>query len=82
MQSKNTELSFEPVSTGNGNYYYQHTDFAIPGRGMPLVFQRSYNALDNYAGSLGADWTHNYNIILIQTSSGAVIKWGDGHGET
>jgi RHS repeat-associated protein len=73
----------EPISTGNGNYYYQHTDFMIPGRGMPLVFQRSYNVLDNYAGQLGANWTHSYNIVLSQPVSGtAVIKWGDGHGET
>jgi RHS repeat-associated protein len=78
------EIPFaEPVSTGNGNYYYQHTDLAIPGRGLPLVFQRSYNALDNYAGPLGANWTHGLNIILSQTAAGvATIRWGDGHGET
>ncbi len=72
----------EPISTGNGNYYYQPTDFVIPGRGMPLVFQRTYNALDNYSGPLGANWTHSFNIILSVTTTGAVIKWGDGHGET
>ncbi|MGD0222420.1 MAG: SBBP repeat-containing protein [Terriglobia bacterium] len=72
----------EPVSTGNGNYYYQHTDFTIPGRGLPLLFQRTYNALDNYAGPLGANWTHCLNIILSQTAAGvATIRWGDGHGE-
>jgi RHS repeat-associated protein len=73
----------EPISTGNGNYYFQHTDFTVPGRGMPLVFQRSYNSLDNYAGPLGANWTHSYNVILSQPVTGTVIvKWGDGHGET
>jgi RHS repeat-associated protein len=73
----------EPVSTGNGNYYYPHMDFTVAGRGMPLVFQRSYNTLDNYAGPLGANWTHSLNIILTLTSSGvATIRWGDGHGET
>lgn len=73
----------EPISTGNGNYYYQHTDLAMPGRGLPLTFQRNYNALDNYAGPLGANWTHSLNIILTQTAAGvANIRWGDGHGET
>jgi RHS repeat-associated protein len=73
----------EPVSTGNGNYYYQHTDLAIPSRGLPLVFQRAYNALDNYAGPLGANWTHGLNVILSQTAAGvATIRWGDGAGET
>jgi RHS repeat-associated protein len=72
----------EPISTGNGNYYYQHIDFVVPARGMPLLFQRSYNALDNYSGPVGANWTHSYNILLAATGTGAVIKWGDGHGET
>jgi RHS repeat-associated protein len=73
----------EPISTGNGNYYYEHTDLAIPGRGPALVFRRSYNSLDNYVGPLGANWNHSFNITLAQTSAGvASIRWGDGHGET
>ena len=72
----------EPISTGNGNYFYSHTDLTIPGRGMPLVFQRAYNTLDSYAGPLGANWTHTYNISLSVTTSGAAVKWGDGHTET
>jgi RHS repeat-associated protein len=72
----------EPISTGSGNYFYSHTDLTMPGRGMPLVFQRSYNSLDNYTGPLGVNWTHSYNIFLTLTPTGAFIKWGDGHGET
>jgi RHS repeat-associated protein len=75
-------ISAEPVSTGNGNYYYQHTDFTIPGRGLPVTFERAYNVLDNYSGPLGANWTHSYNIVLTAFPAGAVIKWGDGHGES
>ncbi len=82
--SQNPQLPLaEPISTGNGNYYYTHTDFVIPGRGLPLAFQRSYNTLDNYSGPLGNNWTHTYNVILTGTSDGTVnIRWGDGHGET
>ena len=72
----------EPVSTGNGNYYYQHTDFSIPSRGLPLAFQRTYNTLDSYTGPLGANWTHALNIALTLTANGvANVRWGDGHGE-
>jgi RHS repeat-associated protein len=71
----------EPISTGNGNYYYSHTDLTIPGRGMPLVFQRSYNSLDQYAGPFGVNWTHSYNVLFIFTPTGAAVRWGDGHGE-
>jgi len=75
-------MAVEPVSTGNGNYYYRRNDFTIPGRGLPLVFGRAYNALDNYSGPLGANWTHNYNVVLFASATEAVVKWGDGHGET
>jgi YD repeat-containing protein len=78
----------EPISTGNGNYYYQHTDLSVPDHraALPLAFQRSYNSLDTYAGPLGNNWTHNFNITVATTMSGgnttgAVVKWGDGHGE-
>jgi RHS repeat-associated protein len=77
----------EPVSTGNGNYYYVHTDFSdfdhIPA--LPLSFQRSYNSLDNYGGPLGPNWTHNFNISLgsatLNGASAVAVKWGDGHNE-
>ena len=78
----NGVLRGEPVNTATGNYYYQHTDLMIPGRGMPLVFQRNYNALDTYSGPLGANWTHSYNVAMTTTTTSAIIKWGDGHGET
>jgi len=82
-QYSNSGSIAEPVNTGNGNYFYSHADLSIPGRGLPLVFQRSYNTLDNYAGPLGVNWNHNLNISLSQTAAGvASIRWGDGHGES
>jgi RHS repeat-associated protein len=80
----------EPISTGNGNYYYRHTDLSVVDHeaGLPLVFQRTYNSLDNYSGPLGNNWTHNFNITVATifdshyNVAGAVVKWGDGHGET
>jgi RHS repeat-associated protein len=74
--------SAEPISTGTGNYFYQHTDIVISGRGLPMTFARTYNAQDTYSGPHGANWTHSYNVLLAVNSTGAVIKWGDGHGET
>jgi YD repeat-containing protein len=70
----------EPISTGNGNYYYEHTDLTISGL-VPLSFSRTYNSQDTYAGALGTNWTHSYNFTLGVNSTGAVAKWGDGHGE-
>ncbi len=33
--------SSDPVNTVDGNYTYDHTDLAIPGRGSALVFARA-----------------------------------------
>lgn len=75
-------FSAEPINTGNGNYVYQHQDFHIAGRGIPLNFVRTYNSLDGYSGPLGHNWTHNFNIRLTADLSGASIRWGDGHIES
>lgn len=72
--------SSDPVNTATGNYTFQHTDIAIPGRGIPFVFLRTYNSQDTYFGPLGFGWTHSYNLTLREESPFLVaIKWGDGH---
>lgn len=74
--------SNEPVNTATGNYFYQHTNLTIPGRGLPFIFQRAYNSLDSYSGPVGQKWTNSYNILIIQNSDSSVtVKWGDGHGD-
>ncbi len=73
----------EPVSTGSGNYHYEHADFTVPARGLPLTFERYYNSIDSFSGPLGVSWNHAYNVLLGETAAGvATIRWGDGHGET
>ncbi|MCI0562214.1 MAG: DUF6531 domain-containing protein [Nitrososphaera sp.] len=72
----------EPVNTATGNYFFQRTDMAIPGRGQPTILTRTYNSLDTYSGPLGHGWTHSYNIFLTENPVGSVaIKQGDGREE-
>lgn len=71
----------EPVDTQNGNYFYQHTDLSIPGRGLSLTFSRSYNALSSYAGPLGHNWNHSFNVALTDSGSSVATSWEDGHIE-
>jgi len=72
----------EPVNTATGNYLFQRIDLALPGRGLPVVFTRTYNSLDTYSGPLGHGWTHSYNIFLTENMDGTVImQHGDGHEE-
>jgi hypothetical protein len=78
----NSGAAAEPVNTATGNYYYQHTDLKLPGRGLSFAFTRTYNDQDSYMGPLGRGWTHSYNARLTeQTDASVIIKQGDGHDE-
>ena len=80
--------SADPVNTATGNYVYQHRDIQFPGKGMPFVFERSYNSQAGSdaaatSGQLGFGWTHNYNTSLSVDAGGNVtVNWGDGKTET
>lgn len=73
----------DPISTGSGNYYHSNVDISVVDHipNLPILFQRSYNSQDNFSGPLGNNWTHNFNVMLLTSSAGATVKWGDGHGE-
>jgi len=63
----------DPVSTRTGNFTHQEVDVALPTRGLPLAFERSYNALDSYNGPMGHNWTHNYDTRIVD--AGATVTW-------
>lgn len=59
--------SAEPVDTAYGNFTETYTDVSIPGRGFPLKFTRTYNALTAGSnGPLGYGWTFNAIMSLSQ----------------
>jgi RHS repeat-associated protein len=81
-------MSKDPVNTATGNYVYQHRDMQLPGKGMPFMFERSYNSQAGSdaaatSGPFGFGWTHNYNTSLTVDISGNVtVNWGDGKTES
>uniref|UniRef100_A0A7C4VR74 DUF1566 domain-containing protein n=1 Tax=Desulfatirhabdium butyrativorans TaxID=340467 RepID=A0A7C4VR74_9BACT len=75
--------SADPVNTATGNYIYHQKDFEIPGIGVAVVFERTYNSQDGTDSPLGFGWNHTYNPTLTVDNSGIVtIRWGDGRTET
>jgi RHS repeat-associated protein len=82
----------DPIDTATGNFYETITDLAIPGRGSPLLFSRTYNALtavqtsSQRLGPLGYGWTDNYNMFVtrglwihsVAQENGSVVRFGDG----
>ncbi|WP_221392022.1 RHS repeat-associated core domain-containing protein [Dyadobacter sp. NIV53] len=71
----------DPVNTATGNYFLQRTDFSLAGRGMPVVFMRTYNSQDTSSGPFGHGWTYSYNISLSQTAD-SLITIRHTSGET
>lgn len=77
----------DPVNVTAGNFYHKDEDMRIQGRGLPLVFERTYNSfITNTAsltesGFLSSGWTHNHNIFLAlnQEAGTAMVQHGDGH---
>jgi len=74
LSEKNTTCSLaQTVSCATGDFWHTVTDLAIPGRGIPLNFTRTYNSvIANQNGPLGYGWTDNYNMFLTQDISGNV----------
>ena len=65
----------DPVELTSGNFFHAHTDVAIPGRGIPLRFTRSYSAQGSTngvgtVGPLGVKWSHNWQASLSEFNSG------------
>jgi RHS repeat-associated protein len=78
--SQYSRSSNEPINLATGNYFYQHQDLSIPGRGLPLTIARNYNSLDSYSGPFGTGWTFNYNMNLtvIAGNGNILVKREDG----
>ncbi|MEA2635502.1 MAG: hypothetical protein QOH92_2269 [Chloroflexota bacterium] len=56
----------DPINTATGGFSETYTDFSIPGRGIPLIFQRTYNSLQaGYDGPLGYGWNGGYEMFLV-----------------
>lgn len=69
-----------PVNCASGAFWHEFTDAAIPGRGVPLEFTRTYsspNAAED--GPLGYGWTDSYNMsISIDGETGAATVREEG----
>ena len=88
---KNLTNCGNPVNMVSGNNYEEEEDFQFQSIGLPTVFKRHYNSLDQEIGPFGYGWTHTYqhelqidnenNSILYITDNGAqyvYIKNDDG----
>lgn len=61
----------DPVNCVTGNFWSQVNDLVIPGRGLVISFQRTYNSLlASQPGRLGFGWTDSYNANITFDQAG------------
>src|SRR5262249_29860711 len=57
--------TFGALSAHNGEFRHDTVDMALPGRRMPIVFERTVGGQDLHEGPLGRGWDHVYDQQLI-----------------
>jgi hypothetical protein len=63
----------DPVNCATGAFVDSDTDLTVPGRGLPLTFVRTYDALNAAQdGPLGFGWTDSYNMALTTDATGVI----------
>lgn len=69
-----------PVNCATGTFWHRFTDVRVPGHGVPLTFERTYQSSAAVVDSpLGHGWTHTFDMALATAPSGAVtVRQEDG----
>lgn len=84
-------ISFgEPVDGLTGDFWHTFSDFAIPGRGMPLDLTRTYNSMTAGAdGPFGHGWSFSYDIsltfpdathVVVNQENGSQVEFNEHDG--
>lgn len=70
------------MSVATGNYLHEMVDLALPGRGLPTVFSRTYNSFRAAVdGPLGFGWSTNLGVFLRFEADAVVVCGADGREE-
>ena len=66
------------VNLWSGNLLVQHTDLTVPGRGLPIVIQRTYNSQSTRTGAFGKGWSSIVDTHL--EFNGSSVTLVDAYG--
>lgn len=71
------------LSAATGELLCEETDLLIPGRGLDIVWTRTYRSRTGPNTTQGHGWDFSYNVSLTQHSDGTVeICMGNGRCDT
>jgi len=68
------------IDTKNANYTKTFVDISLPGAGLPLLVERSYNSRSLYRGMFGYGWCSNLETRLevMPDNTPMIIECGGG----
>lgn len=73
----------DPVDSATGTFAETYTELAVPGRGLPLSFARTYSsARADLDGPLGFGWAHSYAASLAENTSTGTVTITQESGAT
>jgi RHS repeat-associated protein len=70
----------DPVHLFNGEFHISYDDLRLKGRGMDLVWTRSYRSRFGLNTALGNGWDFSYNIYLEPQGEGFRVFSGENRG--
>ncbi|MGE5551242.1 MAG: DUF6531 domain-containing protein [Bacteroidota bacterium] len=71
------------VNLNNGNLLLSATDFALPGRGIPITISRYYSSLATFEGMLGKGWRSSFEFFIqIDQTDGKSVFLNDPDGSS
>lgn len=65
----------DPVGLLEGDLVVQQTDLSFPGAPGALTFTRSYSSRSSGRGTLGSNWSHNWEVHLEILREGTNPTW-------
>jgi RHS repeat-associated protein len=73
----------EPYNVINGAAFRTDSDMAIPAKGLPLAFGRSYNSADSGSMEFGPGWRASTEWKLeVPATEQSILRVRDGEGRT
>jgi len=70
------------VSLKNGNFFIGYTDIVLPGEGLPLKIDRTYNSQSDYSGWFGFGWASSFESYLVVGADATITVHEHGGGDT
>ncbi|GAB3169485.1 hypothetical protein GCM10027059_34470 [Myceligenerans halotolerans] len=67
------------VDLSDQHFEHATTDASLVGAGAPLALARSHSSASERVGAFGAGWSSIFDMALIETSTGKIVRLADGH---